>query len=56
MPPTAAPPKAPMPAPFSRVVRLPPEQPTSELISKTANMLFTVLVIAPSWELGNEKL
>jgi hypothetical protein len=35
MPPIVAPPSAPMPAPFSRVDKFPPEQPTNVLTNKT---------------------
>jgi hypothetical protein len=45
MPPTAAPLKAPMPAPFSRVVRFPPAQPNKVASMNTAAKVVRVCFI-----------
>jgi hypothetical protein len=47
-----------MPAPFSRVVKLPPAQPTDELrnnaASNVAKVLFIVISQALEWKFGSD--
>src|SRR2546423_1116440 len=54
IPPAAAPPKAPMPAPFSRVLKSPPAHPAMAVRVKTTATIVNVRFIVPPKAMGIE--